>query len=165
MTFAEILSLFDYDEWATDRIFESVSSLPEAKYREDLKSSHGGIHGTLVHIYGADMVWLHRWKGISPSASVKVEELLNLENLKIRWKEYRVNLGNYLRSLTEDKLAAPVSYSDMKGNEHSEPLYQQMQHRINHSSYHRGQIVTMLRQLGGKPVRTDLITFYRAKPA
>ena len=165
MTLAEILSLFDYDEWATDRTIESVSSLPGEKYQEDLKSSHGGIHGTLVHIYGADMVWLHRWKGTSPSASAKVEEIPDLEALKIRWKEYRINLGNYLRSLTEGKLAAPVSYSDMKGIQHAEPLYQQMQHRINHSSYHRGQIVTMFRQLGGKPVGTDLITFYRAKPA
>ena len=163
MTLEEILTLFQYDEWATDRIFESVSSLSEAKHQENLKSSHGGIHGTLVHAYGADMIWLQRWKGSTPSASFTAEEIPNLESLKIRWKEYRTSLNNYLRSLTEAKLQAPLSYSDTKGIKHSEPLLQQMQHLVNHSSYHRGQIVTMLRQLGGKPQATDLIMFYRTR--
>jgi uncharacterized damage-inducible protein DinB len=164
MTRAEILTLFDYDEWATDRILESVSYLSDGKYHEDLKSSHGGIHGTLVHIYGADVAWLQRWKGSSPSALVDAGEIPNLESLKKRWKTYRIDLGNYLRSLAEDKLTAPLSYKDTKGNNHAEPLYQQLQHRINHASYHRGQIVTMLRQLGAKPLGTDLIAFFREKP-
>lgn len=67
MTLADILTLFEYDEWATSRTLESLSSLSEGKYQENLKSSHGGIHGTLVHIYSADMIWLGRWKGGSPS--------------------------------------------------------------------------------------------------
>lgn len=163
MTLEEILTLFQYDEWATDRTLESVSSFSEGKYQQDLRSSHGGIHGTLVHIYGADIIWLQRWKGSSHSASVNLQEIPNLASLKIRWKEYRISLDSYVRSLTEAKLHAPLSYSDSKGNKHSEPLYQQMQQIINHSSYHRGQIVTMLRQLGGKPQGTDLISFYRTR--
>ena len=163
MTLAEILVLFEYDEWATERTLESVSNLSDGKYHDDLKSSHGGIHGTLLHIYGADMIWFQRWKGISPSASSNLDEIPNLKSLKAHWKEYRISLHNYLRSLTEDILTALLSYSDSKGNKHAEPLYQQMQQVINHASYHRGQIVTMLRQLGEKPQATDLIAFYRTR--
>lgn len=45
----------------------------------------------------------------------------------------------------------------------SEPLYQQIQHVFFHSMYHRGQVVTLLRQLGQTPPRTDLIAFYRER--
>ena len=164
MTLFEIHELFEYDLWATDRTLQSVSSLSEPRYLEDLKSSHGGIHGTLVHIYSADLTWLQRWKGSIPSAHITTDEVPNLESLKARWKQYREELDNYLRGLAEEKLRMPFSYSDFRGNQHAEPLFHQMQHRINHSSYHRGQVVTMLRQQGGKPVATDLIVFYRERP-
>ena len=162
MTLQEILTLFQFDEWATERTLESVSNLSDGKYHDDLKSSHGGIHGTLLHIYSADMIWFQRWKG-TPSSTSVVQEIPNLDSLKTHWKEYRISLNNYLRSLTEEILTAPLSYADSKGNKHAEPLYQQMQQVINHASYHRGQIVTMLRQLGGKPQATDIILFYRTR--
>jgi uncharacterized damage-inducible protein DinB len=163
MTSEEILTLFEYDEWATKRTLESVSNLSDGRYHDDLKSSHGGIHGTLLHIYGADMIWFQRWKESSRSASSNLDEIPNLESLKAHWKEYRISLDKYLRSLTENMLTGPLSYTDTKGNKHAEPLYQQMLQIINHSSYHRGQIVTMLRQVGGKPQATDLIAFYRTR--
>jgi uncharacterized damage-inducible protein DinB len=56
-----------------------------------------------------------------------------------------------------------VTYKDLKGNEYSQPLWQMMQHLVNHSTYHRGQVVTMLRQLGAKPIGMDLVVFYRER--
>jgi uncharacterized damage-inducible protein DinB len=164
MLLQEVLALFEFDAWAADRTIESVSSVPEQRYLEDLKSSHGGIHGTLVHIYGSNMVWLHRWKGSSPFRPVTVSEIPNLQNLKNHWKECQADLNSYLGTLNESKLNSILSYSDLKGNPQSEPLFQQMQHLVNHASYHRGQIVTMLRQIGSKPIGTDLIMFYRTRP-
>ena len=163
MTLQEILALFEYDKWAMDRTVESVSSVSEGKYLQDLKSSHGGIHGTLVHVYGANMIWFQRWTGGSPSVSATVATIPNLVSLKSHWDEYQTDLGIYLQNLSEEKLIASLSYKDLKGNQHSEPLFQQMQHLINHSSYHRGQVVTMLRQIESKPIGTDLITFYRTR--
>lgn len=165
MTVAEMMALFEYDQWATDRTLESVSALPESTYFSDGKSSHGGIHGTLVHIYGASAVWLARWKGAIPPALPAGNEVPDLASLRDRWKQYRTGLAAWLATLTEEKLAAPLSYHDLKGNPQAEPLYQQMQHCLNHASYHRGQVVTLLRQAGGTPVGTDLIAFYRTRPA
>ncbi len=164
MMLQEIFALFEYDAWAIDRILETVSSVPERKYLADLTSSHGGIHGTLVHIYGSNMIWLQRWNGSSPSASVTANEIPNLESLKSQWKKYQADLDSYLGNLDERKLNDSFSYGDLKGNRQSEPLFQQMQHLVNHSSYHRGQIITLLRQIGSKPIGTDLITFYRTRP-
>jgi|SRR5208283_1086272 len=165
MMIKDIRTLFDYDTWATDRTLESVSSVPMDRYLEDLKSSHGGIHGTLVHIYGSSMIWLQRWKGSPTLSSATTSGILSLESLKSHWKEYQADLDSYFGSLDEAKLNGFLSYNDLKSNRQSEPLFQQMQHLINHSSYHRGQIVTMLRQIGSKPIGTDLITFYRTRTA
>jgi uncharacterized damage-inducible protein DinB len=163
MTVQDILTLFEYDEWATDRTLESVSALAEDVYLEDLKSSHGGIHGTLVHLFSAGRTWLERWRGNVVSRHITVAEIPALGLLRSRWKSYRADLDAYLENLTDSALNAPLTYSDMRGSRHSEPLAQQMLQVTNHASYHRGQVVTMLRQVGGTPVATDLIAFFRMK--
>ena len=165
MTVQECKALFEYDRWATNRLLETVATLPEDQYMKDLGSSFGGVRGTLVHIYGADWVWLQRWRGNSPSALIKEEEIPTLQMLKQRWEDLRTELDGFLGSVTEEKLQASLGYRDTKGVPYSLPLYQQLQHRINHSTYHRGQIVTFLRQLGAKPQGTDLILFYRETAA
>lgn len=105
MMLQEILALFEYNARAIDRTLEAVSSVPEGKYLDDLKSSHGGIDGTLVNIYGSNMIWLQRWKGSSPSTSVNVNGIRELESLKSRWKEYRTDLDRDLGGLDEAKPA------------------------------------------------------------
>ena len=163
MTLQEIMTLFEYDEWATKRTIESVSLLSEELYKKDLKSSFGSLHGTLFHIYWADCLWLGRWKATSSSLLPSADQVEDLGVLNDRWQEYRQNLHAYLKEITAGKLSSPLSYTDTRGNPHSEPLYEQMQHKVNHSTYHRGQVVTMLRQLGEKPQATDLINFYRTR--
>jgi uncharacterized damage-inducible protein DinB len=163
MTIRQIRELFSYDLWATDAILVPVASVSEDLYLKDLKSSHGGIHGTLVHIYAANMIWLRRWRGSSAGVSTNPEDTTNLESLKARLRDYWIDVENYLKGLDEKALGSPFSYMDLRGNPQSEPMYQQMQHLVNHSSYHRGQVVTMLRQIGAVPVRTDLIAYYRLK--
>jgi uncharacterized damage-inducible protein DinB len=85
--------------------------------------------------------------------------------LNNRWQQYLENINTYLAAISDNILATSLLYTDTRGNKHFEPLYQQMQHKVNHSSYHRGQIATMLRQLGEKPIATDLIEFYRTREA
>ena len=65
MTIAEIKTLFAYDRWAMERILEVASTLQPEKYAQHLGSSHGGIHGTLVHALAADRLWLDRLTGMS----------------------------------------------------------------------------------------------------
>ncbi len=161
MTFDDIKTLFDFDKWATERILEIVAMLNEEQYAKNLGSSHGGVRGTLVHTYGADWVWLERWKGTSPTSLIKEEDIPTFPMLKEKWTSLRGQMDRFVLSLTEEKLQSQLSYKDLKGNAYTQVLWQQMQHLINHSTYHRGQVVTMLRQHGVKPVATDLIAYYR----
>lgn len=161
MTLKEIQTLCDYDRWATNRTLESVSALSDAQFGKDLGSSHGGVQGTLVHTFSADTIWFDRWKGNAPTAAIKVEEVPTFQILKQRWETHQKEFRVYVDTLTEQKLHSPFDYRDFKGNPHAELLHQQIQHKVNHSSYHRGQVVTMLRQLGAKPLSTDLINYFR----
>ena len=72
-------------------------------------------------------------------------------------------MNNFVRGLGQDTLDQPLPYTDVKGNTFSHPLCQKMQHKVNHSTYHRGQVVTLLRQRGEKVVSTDFIQYIRQK--
>jgi uncharacterized damage-inducible protein DinB len=161
MTLPEINTLIDFDAWATNRILEIVATLPQDQYSKNLNSSHGGIRGTLVHTYSADWVWLERWKGNSPSTPLKEEDFPEFPALKSKWDALRAERDEFISSLTDAKLQTSLAYKDIKGNPYNQPLWHLIQHVVNHSTYHRGQVVTMLRQVNVKPVATDLVAYYR----
>ena len=161
MTKEEMRLLYDFDKWATNQQNSVVSTLSTEQYQRNLHSSHGSIHKTLVHIFAAQKIWLERWKGSNPTALASPEETPNLESLMDRWNALRGEINEFLLPLSEEKLNAPLAFKNLKGEPSSLPLWQQMQHVVNHSTYHRGQITTMLRQLDVTPVATDLIAYYR----
>ncbi|HEY0810552.1 MAG TPA: DinB family protein, partial [Longimicrobiales bacterium] len=69
--------------------------------------------------------------------------------------------SSFIDNLTDIDLDRIVSYRNFKGESHANPLWQLLRHLVNHSTYHRGQVTTMLRQVGHEPVSTDLVLFYR----
>jgi uncharacterized damage-inducible protein DinB len=108
-------------------------------------------------------VWLRRWKGTSPVSKAFADEDLTVANLETMWTPIEAETQELVESLTADTLDNPIAYATTRGQPFAEPLWQQMQHLVNHSSYHRGQIVTLLRQLGVSPIGTDLIAYYRGR--
>jgi uncharacterized damage-inducible protein DinB len=159
MTKQEMIVLFKYDAWATDHQLAVIKNLTDAQYEKDLGSSHRGIQGTITHMYGAERVWLARWSGKGENAMP--DGVLPQAGLRERWAILHHEVLDYAEGLTDQKLFASFAYRDLRGNPYAQPLWQQMQHLANHSTYHRGQITTMLRQLGMTPVPTDLIAYYR----
>jgi uncharacterized damage-inducible protein DinB len=65
--------------------------------------------------------------------------------------------------MTPSDVNRVIEYRLMSGQPAASPLWQMLQHLINHGSYHRGQVTTMLRQLGRPAIATDLIVFYRGR--
>ncbi len=173
----EFLELFDYNAWANRTIFDAVAQLPDDQYLRDLKSSYGGIHGTLAHLkssYGgihgtlahivwAEQLWLHRWLGRPNPAVPQGEDLRSLGEVRARWEDVDAQRGRFVAGLSEARLDDTRLVKPSSGGEYVHSFRQMFRHFINHSSYHRGQIVTFLRQLGAKPPSTDLILYYRRR--
>lgn len=160
MTLQEAKTLHAYNSWANNRIFNAVEQLPAEQYLKDMKSSHGGIHGTLVHMVGAEKVWVERFNA-NPQPFLKATEIHNAAELYKIWEKAGYETAKWLGVMNDKKLHQKFEAKALSGNVFSQTYWQAFQHMINHSSYHRGQVVTMLRQLDAKPVSTDLILFYR----
>ena len=166
MHLTDINTLYDYNYWANHRLLEIIDGVPQDQYLRDIGSSHGGIHGTLVHMMGAEEIWLKRWKGDSPAQFYSASEFPNFEAVTDRWEMVEMEMMGFCHMLKSDgDIQRAITYKDLKGNQYTQPLWQLMQHLANHSTYHRGQIVTMLRLIGAKPVGTDLSVYYRNKSA
>ena len=159
----EFLELFDYNAWANRTTFDAVAQLPQDEYFRDLKSSYGGIHGTLCHVVWAEQLWLHRWKGNPNPAVPQGTDLHTLAEARERWEAVEAERGAFVATLTDARLDDTRLVKPSSGGEYVHTFRQMFRHFINHSSYHRGQVVTFLRQLGHKPPSTDLILYYRKK--
>ena len=159
----EFLELFDYNAWANRTMFDAAQALPPEQYFRDLKSSYGGVHGTLCHIVWAEQLWLHRWLGKPVPAVPQGKDLASLADVRGRWEEVEAGRERFLRDLTDAKLADTVAIKPTTGGEYRHTFGDMFRHAVDHSSYHRGQIITLMRQLGVKPPSTGLILFCRER--
>lgn len=148
--------------WATAMILDAAKQLPPAEYEKDRGSSYGGIRGTLEHIFRADNVWFSRVAGEPFGNIADVPVPSSLPDLEKEWMALLQRFQNWYAQLQPNQYAIEIRYTNSQGQPFSTPLWQVLLHLVNHSSYHRGQVVTMMRQAGFRPPTTDLIVFYRS---
>jgi len=160
---AYIRELCDYTQWADRRVFSAAAKLNPEKVNRHLGNSFSSVRETLVHIMAAEWIWLERWKGTSPKALLPASEFATLDSLRQRWDALHAELAQYTGGVSADQLQSDLAYINTRGQQFSYPLWRQMAHVVNHSTYHRGQITTMLRQLGAEPVSTDLLVYWDEK--
>jgi uncharacterized damage-inducible protein DinB len=165
MTAANIRTLLDYHYWARDRLFEAVEPLDVATFTAPRESSFSSIRDTLAHTCLAEWAWYSRWQGQSPSSFPALDQFANAASLRTAWHELEQQVRAFIEPMSDADVTRVVPYRLLSGVEAASPIWQMVQHLVNHASYHRGQVTTMLRQAGAKPAKSmDLITFYREVP-
>jgi uncharacterized damage-inducible protein DinB len=157
----EIVKLFEYNAWADRRATKAASALSAEKFNQKMGSSFSSVRDTLVHMFAGERVWFARFQGESPSAFPDDSAITDAAALQEKWNAFEPGLLGWVRGLKQEDLDRVMTYKTMKFGEYSNPLWQSMQHVVNHGTYHRGQITTMLRQLGAEPILTDLMHYYR----
>lgn len=176
----DIETLYAYNRWANTRLLAALDKLSEQQFNAPIQSSFPSIRDTMFHILAAEWLWLKRWQGTSPRSTLadpdlspstwdtlsaggipSIKELATLPALKAFADSVEQERSEFLRSLNEDVLHAQLQFNDMAGTPYAQPLVQLMQHLVNHGTYHRGQIATMLRQLGAEPTLLDMLYFFR----
>ena len=164
MTLDDLELLLDYNYWARDRVLDAVRALTQEQYTRELTSSFPSIRETLVHIYSSEWVWYTRWQGTSPTERPPVETWPDVPALEPAWRELETQIRTFIRGLGTDGIHQEIDYRLMSGQPGRSAIWEMAQHFVNHGSYHRGQITTMLRQVGAAPpASTDLITFHRQR--
>jgi len=159
MTVPDVLELFRYDRWANGRLLDVVSGLSGEELSKPLGTSHGSVLGTLRHILWSEWRWLGRWQPAAAGTRDPLE-VRDLSELKSRWTAFEAVQQAFLASLRDADLGRVVSYENPPGTPWSYSLAHMLQHVVNHSTFHRGQVVTLLRQLGKKPPETDFLVFF-----
>ena len=162
----DVARLLAYNVWANHRLMRSAATLSVDDFKRDvLRASHGGVRGTLAHILATEWIWLERWKGVSPDRLFDEGEFADVVALRDRWTMIEAHRDEWLAALREEALGEPVRYRSMAGASFQEPLWKLVQHTVNHSTYHRGQVTLLLRALGARQVSTDLVIWDRAQDA
>lgn len=152
--------LYDYTRWADGRMFEAVAKLAPEAWTKDLGSSLKSARDTVVHVVSAQWIWLSRWKGETPKGMWAAAEFPTQASIREKWEPLAAELAAFVRAQTEESVAKPLSYRNLKGEPFTYPLGHLMLHTVNHSTYHRGQVTTLLRQLGAQPLSSDLVLYY-----
>jgi uncharacterized damage-inducible protein DinB len=109
----------------------------------------------------SEWVWLTRWQGTSPTAQPAAWQDYGHAQIESEWRSLQSAQLSFIDRLADTDIDRAIQYTNFRGETFTQPLWQLMRHVVNHSSYHRGQITTMLRQLGHPAVATDLVLYYR----
>jgi uncharacterized damage-inducible protein DinB len=166
MNLEDLQTMIDFHYWARDRLLEALEPLTPDQYARDLGSGFKSIRETVTHIYAAEWAWYQRWQGESPTALLPADRFADLAALRAAWSEHELKMRAYVDGLGDAGVRRMVEYKLLSGHAGASPVWQMVQHVVNHASYHRGQITTMLRQLGLPPAKPmDMIAYYRVKHA
>ncbi len=153
-----------YNVWANQRITDCINNLADDQINKEIKSSFPSLFKTIMHLWDVEAVWWQRmklqenvqWPGETFTGTIlELSQQLMLQSKQ--WKEW-IDLA------TEAALEHEFIYKNSKKDQFKQPVYEALHHLFNHQTFHRGQIITMLRQVGLEEIpNTDLIAFLRKK--
>ncbi len=160
MNAADVRALLAYNRWANRQVLDDVRALEASQLTADLATSFKSVLGTIAHIFWAESVWLRRWRGESPKVPPPSHDAYSsLDGVERPWRDVQTGQETFAATLTDERLSERIAYENYRDERWEYSLARMIQHLLNHSSYHRGQVVTLLRQLGCAPRSTDLLVW------
>lgn len=157
----EISKLFGYTWWANARVLALAETLSAEEFARPLGGSFPSVRETLAHMYSSEWIWFERWQGRSPASLPPGEDPSTLADLREKWAAVEANQRAFVAGLTQASVNAALSYRNVKGDPFSHVLEDVLIHVVNHATHHRGQAVTMVRQLGKPAQTTDFLVYIR----
>lgn len=166
MTTNDIQLLYEYDRWANNRVVHAAFTLSAEEFTRDLGGSFRSMRDTFVHIVGSEWAWLTYWREPSPSSAFLTdlwtrEEAIfdpnafpDLAAVQSKWEEVEREQVEFVNHVTDQSLRRMLPVCETQIS-----LAHLMQHLANHSTYHRGQVTLMMRQLAATPLATDFAMF------
>ena len=151
-------TLYAYNTWANRRVLEACRALDPSTFSRPTSGSFGSIKETLSHIAWAEWLWLERWQHRSPKKA-SLPEASDLPSIERIMGETARGQQSFVAQLSDERLSERISYLNIKDERWEYTLGQMLQHVVNHSTYHRGQVVTLLRQAGANGVSTDYLLY------
>jgi len=153
----ELADLYAYNAWANDRMLASVEDLSGEEYARVLGGGWPSVADTLAHLASATRAWDERFGGRSPERLLTAADLPKLEDAAAMLRAADAALADRVRASSAAERESILSYMNLQGVTKRVPAWAVFRHAVNHASYHRGQIASMVRRLGKEPKATDLV--------
>jgi uncharacterized damage-inducible protein DinB len=153
--------LFDYHYWATAQLLTACEALTPEQWEQPHGHSWASVHGVVAHMLAAEIIWLTRWQGTSPTVLLGAADFPALADVRRRWVEVESQVRAFIAECDDARLARPFSFSDTKGKPYVLPLGPVMMHVANHGTHHRGEVAAMLAQLNVPHPEDDMIRYIR----
>ena len=154
----DLVKFIEYNTWANKRIADLVLTLPTESISKETGGSFPSIRQTILHLLGADWIWMNRLNG-RPIIDIPSEWVLDTSlAIVTKW----INLQAELETVVKKSAAmpgTPIKFVTRKGVAHTLSVSDIVTQVVNHGTYHRGQIVNMVRALGFEPVNTDYFIY------
>lgn len=143
-----LLQYARFNVWANDLTVNAMLPLAPSLLDQELVSSFPSLRKTVYHMWSAEAIWLQRLNLVEKPTWAAGSFTGSFDEACALWQQASAGLLSYTTAANNDSLNAVLSYHDTKGNPWHRPVWQVLQHVSNHATYHRGQLVTMLRQVG-----------------
>lgn len=153
----------EYMIWVNRSIWKWLAQLDEEQWTRTIPSSFSSIGQTTLHLVSAEKIWLDFWQNVHSPTFLSQEFNGTKQELLAIWMKTSSNLREFMAKYPEENYAKPIVFK-VRGEDWQLEYWQTFTHFINHATYHRGQLVTLLRQVGFTDFSsTDLATFYRQR--
>lgn len=147
----------EYSQWMNQKLYGVCSEIPDEKRKADLGAFFKSIHGTLNHILVGDRIWIGRFINQPFAATVNQELYSDFEELRRERKKTDQQILEWSKTLTNEWLQQPFTYtSGLDKKTRTLPTWVLVTHMFNHQTHHRGQLTTLLSQLGYDPGVIDI---------
>jgi len=153
----DLFSLYEYNRWANARVIEVVRALPPADYTREMGGGWPSVRATFVHLASATDAWAERFAGKEVGALHKEADLPEPDDAVAVLLDAEQKLDAFLATLTPERMAAPFTWKNLRGETVSSIFWVVLRHVVNHQTYHRGQVSSMVRRLGADPKSTDMV--------
>ncbi|MFN8474581.1 MAG: DinB family protein [Anaerolineae bacterium] len=160
MNHDDVQFLFNYSEWAWNKLLDTAEALDEAQLDTPIWSLPS-LHRILTHALGSEILWLARCQGNSPTIMLTVEEVPTLAALRAHWREQTATLHSFIDGLTQADLDSTIHYKTTRGKPYAETLWRLLAHLANHGTHHRSEAAAVLTELGHSPGDLDMIVYLR----
>ncbi len=132
----------EYNQWANETTIQWLSGKPEADFYKKVDSSYPSIVLTLNHILAVQEFWYGVISETEPKGQRYMSTEADHEEVFAQLLRQSALLNTYISSLSEADLLKEL-HLDMPWVKGTLPRYEFIQHVFNHSTYHRGQVVTI----------------------
>ncbi|WNZ22537.1 damage-inducible protein DinB [Leptolyngbya sp. NK1-12] len=150
-------TMAEYNQWMNEKLYAICADIPDNVRKQDRGAFFKSIHGTLNHLLFGDRIWMGRLTRTPFSAQLGEELYSDFAELRQQRQITDWQILNWAQQLSPEWLNQSLTYtSGVDGKSRTLPHWLLVTHLFNHQTHHRGQLTTLLSQLGYDPGITDL---------